>query len=561
MQDPNDVSESEESYEETDEEDQFADADEDDTVGTNISTSLTAATTTSKPIAKASLTTAVTRKADGTENKSIIDGDWPSLPAPSAPHKPLEWVKALSKVNITKPQNDSCSDALPAGHANLTSPQTSLQPLASSAEVDSRYINPLAVGDSFVDCVVLDTAAFVMSAPIERWARTACTVPEVLAEIRDKAARERLNSLPFALKIQEPSIESLKFASNFAKKTGDFISLSAPDLRVIALAYQLEVERNGTANIKAAPIQPTLVPLSTPAASSAKLGSAKPATKSPDVVLPANADSTYVPNNLHHAAFSQSAAEALPASSNNAATESKANAVQDNTVASSEQQEDKDVGRQNPAWGRWNANDDEGWITPANVQKVSQAHTQRQGVEEVTNTISVGCVTADFAIQNVLLQMGIRVMSIDGKVIKRIRTYVLKCSACLRVTHDNQREFCPACGNHTLYKIQVKVDNTGNVKYMEPKHRRFNLRGTIYTPPAPKGGRETNIILREDQPERTRMQGKKNNFDIFSGDFLVSASAPFAKERRGVATGKGGATQATFGYGRKNPNEARKHKK
>ncbi len=80
-------------------------------------------------------------------------------------------------------------------------------------------------------------------------------------------------------------------ASNFAKKTGDFISLSAPDLRVIALAYQLEVERNGTANIKAAPIQPTvclfchysqyshqmhdsfkLVQLSTPAASSAKLG-------------------------------------------------------------------------------------------------------------------------------------------------------------------------------------------------------------------------------------------------------------------------------------------------
>ncbi len=100
MQDPNDVSESEESYEETDEEDQFADADEDDvciaamvwdhqsylsfqTVGTNISTSLTAATTTSKPIAKASLATVVTRNSDGTENKSIIDGDWPSLPAPS----------------------------------------------------------------------------------------------------------------------------------------------------------------------------------------------------------------------------------------------------------------------------------------------------------------------------------------------------------------------------------------------------------------------------------------------------------------------------------------------
>ena len=40
-------------------------------------------------------------------------------------------------------------------------------------------VNPLAEGSAAVDCVVLDTAAFVMAAPIERWARTAFTVPEV----------------------------------------------------------------------------------------------------------------------------------------------------------------------------------------------------------------------------------------------------------------------------------------------------------------------------------------------------------------------------------------------
>ena len=43
---------------------------------------------------------------------------------------------------------------------------------------------------------------------------------------------------------------------SFAKKTGDYRSLSVTDLRVMALTYMLEVERNGTANIRAAPRMP-----------------------------------------------------------------------------------------------------------------------------------------------------------------------------------------------------------------------------------------------------------------------------------------------------------------
>lgn len=41
--------------------------------------------------------------------------------------------------------------------------------------------------------------------------------------------------------------------TEFAKKTGDYTSLSATDVKVIALTYQLEKEKVGTEHLKEAP--------------------------------------------------------------------------------------------------------------------------------------------------------------------------------------------------------------------------------------------------------------------------------------------------------------------
>lgn len=41
----------------------------------------------------------------------------------------------------------------------------------------------------------------------------------------------------------------------FSKKTGDFVSLSAVDLRLLALAYQLEKENVGTEHIRHEPVR------------------------------------------------------------------------------------------------------------------------------------------------------------------------------------------------------------------------------------------------------------------------------------------------------------------
>jgi RNA-binding protein NOB1 len=46
--------------------------------------------------------------------------------------------------------------------------------------------------------------------------------------------------------------------------------------------------------------------------------------------------------------------------------------------------------------------------------------------------MDVGCMTADFAMQNVLLQMGLNLVSVEGKRIQRVKTWVLRCHACFK---------------------------------------------------------------------------------------------------------------------------------
>lgn len=88
------------------------------------------------------------------------------------------------------------------------------------------------------------------------------------------------------------------------------------------------------------------------------------------------------------------------------------------------------------------SDDGEGeWITPQNVG----LHKSRaldllpdddpnpkgkgKAKEEL---IGAGCMTADFAMQNVLLQMGLNLVSVDGKRIQKVKNYVLRCHACFK---------------------------------------------------------------------------------------------------------------------------------
>lgn len=78
------------------------------------------------------------------------------------------------------------------------------------------------------------------------------------------------------------------------------------------------------------------------------------------------------------------------------------------------------------------------WITPSNVAlhksravgllPEEDANAKKSTVKQ----IDVGCMTADFAMQNVLLQMGLSLVGVEGKKIQKVKTWVLRCHACFK---------------------------------------------------------------------------------------------------------------------------------
>lgn len=95
--------------------------------------------------------------------------------------------------------------------------------------------------------VVLDTAPLVTGVNLSSLGVSRfVTIPEVIAEVRDSWSRRNLEfNSPQNLEIKTPSEESIKTVMAFARKTGDFASLSVTDLKVLALTFMLDKEAHG----------------------------------------------------------------------------------------------------------------------------------------------------------------------------------------------------------------------------------------------------------------------------------------------------------------------------
>ncbi|CAN1189812.1 RNA-binding NOB1-like protein [Linum perenne] len=171
---------------------------------------------------------------------------------------------------------------------------------------------------------------------------------------------------------------------------------------------------------------------------------------------------------------------------------------------------------------------------------------------------TVACVTGDFAMQNVLLQIGLRLLAPGGMQIRQLHRWILKCHACYTVTAEIGRLFCPKCGNGgTLRKVAVTVGENGVI--LSARRPRISLRGTKFSLPLPQSGRDAitkNPILREDQiPQkylRPKTKKKNNNQD---DDFFISSGDIFGKVDKRTAFKPPVGKAFTLYGGRKNPND------
>ncbi|XP_063800313.1 RNA-binding protein NOB1-like [Pseudophryne corroboree] len=171
---------------------------------------------------------------------------------------------------------------------------------------------------------------------------------------------------------------------------------------------------------------------------------------------------------------------------------------------------------------------DGGWITPSNIKQIQQD----SGTREAPVNVVVGCLTTDFAMQNLLIQMGLHVLSVDGMLIRQTRNYILRCHGCFKTSSDMTKSFCPHCGNMTLKKVAVSVNEDGSLQmHFSRNPKVLNTCGMRYSLPTPQGGKHASnphLVLDQNFPQQRLSKKARAKTDVFNPDYIAGAS-PFAE--------------------------------
>nr|CAD7199290.1 unnamed protein product [Timema douglasi] len=449
--------------------------------------------------------------------------------------------------------------------------------------------------------------------------KTIFTIQEVVDEITNKRQLRRLVVLPYDLQLKDVFQENIKY--KFSKKTGDYPSLSATDIKVIALTFQLEKEKVGIDHLQTEPKVNRVVSftknnkdVAVPSGLAGfylpkKLG--QPILGVSDVIDKADtltsenkdilsdvedvSSETHLPGNLEpncHSESEESEAandsfeDAGDAGNESGDTDNFEDACDDVTCESEIniddilvpvknmslsddiEKEDNDDGYDDDD----DVSDDEdasdeneeeaGWITPGNIAKVKK---EMYFEEQDEKQKIVACITGDFAMQNVMKQLGLNVLSVNGRMIRQLRTFILRCYACFKTTSIMTKMFCPNCGNKTLKKVAVSLKEDGTQQIHINARRPLTARGKRFSLPTPKGGKHANNpILVEDQriPQQrgTRLARQRN--DPLAPDYIAGFSPFIMRDVNSRAAVLGIHGQETKHWMRTNPNQAkRKHSK
>ncbi|PKS07246.1 hypothetical protein jhhlp_005848 [Lomentospora prolificans] len=423
-----------------------------------------------------------------------------------------------------------------------------------------------------VGCLVLDTGALIKNEPtvstLLAQANELYTIPAVLAEIRDAETRRRVDTTlrPF-LKIRSPKSESIKFITSFARKTGDLEVMSAPDIHLLALTYELECEKNGGDwRLRNTPLQKHLngqdSSVSENRASTSEgtdLDPANPPAQSGADPVSAEDKVDVAPAN---GLESESTAEQEQLTANTSVEENLAKITLEESGGDAPspiaQQESSHVvgvsqvqpSTQTPIEGGpeieadgdedGDSDDSDGWITPSNLKKHL---TKDQGTSLSANPtpqfLQAALLTTDYAMQNVALRINLNLLSPSMFRITRLRTYVLRCHGCFSITKDMTKQFCPRCGQPNLIRTSCSTDANGVFQVHLRKNFEYNKRGNVYSIPKPVhgtssgktskvrgGGRNgwgQSLILAEDQKEYVRAKDnmkRTRQRDLMDQDYL-----------------------------------------
>lgn len=386
------------------------------------------------------------------------------------------------------------------------------------------------------------------------------TVPEVVKEITNKRQLKRLCVLPYELVVDEPNAESVQHVIEFAKKTGDYLSLSSADIKVIALTYQLEKELMGSDHLRSDPViaktiasrnkpkemfdKKPLVGFYMPPKTTAELDERSRQNRE-TLIEKIEKEEEDAQNVDEEAVHEGDGEEELVASDDEDAVEaelvaqlskldcglvseneadqilvavgSKGNANTDKLQADGEvagagdesegsDGSDGSDGSEETEEEEDEEDDDDSWITPQNLAE-KRSRAGKELAEE--KPVRVACMSTDYAVQNVLKQINCNLAAMDGRLIRQMRTYILRCYGCFKTTSIMTKLFCPKCGHKTLKRVAVSIDENGQQVIHINTRRPLTAKGKNTSIPRPRGGKHSsNPILFEDQPIPKQMPSR-----------------------------------------------------
>lgn len=372
------------------------------------------------------------------------------------------------------------------------------------------------------------------------------TVSAVISEIKDINARSRTETtfLPF-LTIKDPDTRSIEVVTDFARKTGDLVVLSKADVLVLALTYELECEKNGGDwRLRRNPGQKGINGPVPPKSEASPIE-----TSADERVTYSNPDPGAVEDSTPTEPETIPTAVPLEDDSqiDHLAASSEAVHITDPDYGSNdghEAEESTSTARADDATGISDpeSSGSEGWITPSNLKKKQARDMDPSSIAiSKDKTMQVATITADFAMQNVLLQMGLNLLSPSIQQVRHIKTYILRCHACFEKTRDMTKQFCPRCGKPTLTRVSCSTNAKGEFHVHLKKNMQWNHRGDRFSIPKPvsgaangksgqgkgggKGGWGQELILAEDQKEYVRAmsgQSRRKEKNLMDEDYLPS---------------------------------------
>ncbi|EPT24672.1 Nin one binding (NOB1) Zn-ribbon family protein [Toxoplasma gondii ME49] len=466
----------------------------------------------------------------------------------------------------------------------------------------------------FARTLVVDTGAFLRLKRLDAFGRKFVVPPSVLTEIRDARARAHLSGVTLLHPDAElPTVMTAgeadkRWARKFAAMTGDLGSLSDTDLDVIALTYMLQRQTGRIEKLRTKPLDAVVV---------------KEEKRTNWQDLDWGNDDGWIGGETDEADEEEEEAdeEEEEADEEEEETDEEEEETDEEEAEADEEEEEQkekekrecllpreeegapastdaeespsspsrrseasgSASEQSPSRPRAGdihmsqeivevaADEDDGegtWITPENFQRV------KRGMEGIRSSAKeealVACMTTDYSIQNVLLHMGLEVVTIDGFAVRSVKTWALICRACHFVSREVTRLFCPKCGQHAVDRVPVTLGEDGFVVHDNRKKK--STRGNIHSLPKPRGGRhEKQLILAEDQlmmggrdrllrHQQRLWEAEKAAHNPFSEDFAFDAASAWhmrSRTRTGKLAAGTHAPRVVVGLGPGNPNSNR----